>query len=105
VNAGTISKEVLEKHFDTIKSITKSFTEKENNEYYTECAPFTPLLAWATQFFILAEHERTEIEVEQAIKKIEVDIEEKKFKKDMIKQVIEQFNKDDFATFFKKDLE
>lgn len=50
----SLSDVVAEKHFETLKGITKFFTQKENNEYYLECAPYTPFLAWATQFYFLS---------------------------------------------------
>jgi hypothetical protein len=43
----SVSEAVAEKHFETIKMITKCFTDKEN-ENYRECSPFTPFLAWTT---------------------------------------------------------
>jgi hypothetical protein len=49
VNGALVSKPVLDKHIDTIKTITKFYTDKsKDNEYFTECAPYAPILAWAT---------------------------------------------------------
>jgi hypothetical protein len=58
----SVSEQVAEKHFETIKMITKCFTDKEN-ENYRECSPFTPFLAWTTQFYFLTQHARNEIKV------------------------------------------
>ena len=46
-DAGNISDEVADKHFEVLKHISKCFTDK-TNENFRECAPYTPFLAWGT---------------------------------------------------------
>lgn len=46
-----IRQSVLDKHFETIKRITKSFVDSATEDFLI-CSPFAPFLAWASQFVI-----------------------------------------------------
>lgn len=72
----SVSEEVANKHFESIKLITKCFTDREN-ENFRECSPYTPFLAWASQFYVLTQHARNEVKVERAVLSIVKDIENK----------------------------
>jgi hypothetical protein len=72
----SVSEAVAKKHFETIRIITKCFTDREN-ENFAQCSPYTPLLAWATQFYYLTEHARNELKVESGIRTLEREIESK----------------------------
>lgn len=52
VDPKSIRDSVLNKHFDTIKAIQKSFIDS-TNEDYTECSPYAAFIAWASQFIVL----------------------------------------------------
>ena len=46
------SEGIAEKHFETVKRITKSFIDS-STENFKECSPFAPFIAWCTQYIIL----------------------------------------------------
>lgn len=76
-----VTEDVATRHFDSLKGINKFYTEKDNNEHYALCSPFTPLLAWANQYCYLTNHARRALKVENSIRSLENDIrnyEEKK---------------------------
>ena len=46
-----IRDQVLTKHFETVKRITKSFVDSSTEDFLV-CSPYAPFLAWASQFII-----------------------------------------------------
>ena len=46
-NPRKVNENVVEKHFDLIKRITKSFIDSAT-ENFKDCAPFSPFIGWAT---------------------------------------------------------
>lgn len=52
VDPSTIRDSVIEKHFETIKHIQKSFIDN-TSEDYKECSQYAAFIAWASQFIVL----------------------------------------------------
>src|SRR5271154_6587206 len=57
---------VVEKHFDTIKRITKSFIDSAT-ENFKECSHYAPFLAWVTQYVILVRYIQAEDKSEKSM--------------------------------------
>lgn len=64
---------VLNKHFETIKRITKSFVDSATDGFLV-CQPYAPFLAWASQFIILCRQNQQLEKVQAQVRTIEKDI-------------------------------
>lgn len=54
-----IKEDVANKHFDTLKNLTKDFIDPEHPNY-KKCSPFAPYLAWAQQFILYIKNAKAE---------------------------------------------
>lgn len=68
-----IRDQVLTKHLETIKRITKSFVDSSTEDFLT-CSPYAPFLAWASQFVILCRQGQQMEKVQAQVKTIEKDL-------------------------------
>ena len=95
---------VLTKHLDTIKSITKSFIDS-TQEDFKQCSPFAAFVAWASQFVIYCRHAQQEDKVEKQIKALEKELDNKGNKKQTIINILDSFNKDGYIAFFQQEIQ
>ena len=68
-----ISEAIADRHYETIKAITKCFIDN-TNENYKKCSDFAAYLAYATQFIILVKHSKKEKEVKASYQSVEKEI-------------------------------
>ena len=79
-NPRKTSEPVVEKHFETIKRITKSYIDSAT-ENFKECAPFSPFIAWVTQYIMLIRYLQAEDKAEKSMHSIKKEIDQKEHKK------------------------
>lgn len=103
VDAGAIDKHVHDKHFDTVKDVTKHFTNTEDAEY-KNCSEFVPFLAWTTRFLILVGHAREERGLENTVKSLEQNMRTNTDEINHLQTILDNFKKDDVAQFLKEDI-
>lgn len=95
---------VLDKHLETIKVITKSFIDNSSDDY-TECSPYAPFLAWASQFIIYCRQAQQLEKVQSQVKSLEKELEEKNEKLSSVKVLIETLAKEGYGPFFAREIE
>ena len=65
-NPRRVTEPVVEKHFETIKRITKSFIDSAT-ENFKECAPFSSFIAWVTQYIVLIRYIQAEDKAQKSL--------------------------------------
>jgi len=97
-------KEMLDKHLETIKVITKSFIDSASDDY-SVCSPYAPFLAWASQFIIYCRQAQQLEKVLSQVKSREKELEEKNEKLSSVKVLIETLAKEGYGPFFAREIE
>lgn len=90
---------MIDKHFEQIKRITKSFIDSAT-ENFKECAPFSPFIGWATQYIILVRYIQAEDKAEKSMNSIKKEMESKIHKKQQVDSAKESFMKEAFLEYF-----
>lgn len=94
---------VLTKHLETIKNITKSFVDSSTEDFLV-CSPYAPFLAWASQFIIFCRQAQQLDKVQQQLRSLEKDMEEKVEKQTSIKNIVKSLNDEGFVQLFEREI-
>ena len=95
---------VLDKHLETIKTITKSFIDSSSDDY-GECSPYAPFLAWASQFIIYCRQAQQLEKVESQVKSLNKELDERNEKYQCVKVLVDTLAKEGYGPFFEKEIE
>eukprot|EP00347_Sterkiella_histriomuscorum_P004679 403359521 len=103
VKAEEVKENVINKHFNTIKNIQKSFIDSTDPDYL-QCSPYAAFIAWASQFVILCKDTQFHQKCLAALASVNRDIESKKLKRETQQAILDNFNKDGYITFLEKEV-
>lgn len=95
---------VLDKHLETIKTMTKSFVDSSSDDY-RECSPYAPFLAWASQFIIYCRQAQQLEKVQSQVKSLAKELEEKTEKFSGVKVLVDTLAKEGYGPFFAREIE
>ena len=89
---------VINKHFETIKSVQKSFIDNTDPDY-PQCSEYAAFIAWASQYVVLCKDTQLLTKCQSGLATLNRDYESKKFKKETIESILNNFNKDGYVQF------
>ncbi len=103
VDAGAIDKHVHDKHFDTVKDVTRHFTDADDDEFKV-CSEYVPFLAWTTRFLILVGHAREERLLDKTIISLQETIKTNSQEINHLQTILDNFKKDNISQYLKDDI-
>jgi hypothetical protein len=98
-NPKKTTEQIAEKHFETVKRVTKSFMDS-SADGYKECSPYAAYLAWVTQFIILVRYAQYEEKAEKSLISLKKEVKAKEDKKGQVTGTMQAFQNENFLGFF-----
>lgn len=102
-NPKKVSETVADRHFETVKKLTKSFMDSASGDY-KECSPFAAYLAWVTQYIILCRYSQVEEKAEKSATSLRKEQEQKELKKNGVTKTMQGIQNENFLGYFQKEL-
>ncbi|CDW76447.1 UNKNOWN [Stylonychia lemnae] len=94
---------VIEKHFNTIKGIQKSFIDSTDPEF-SFCSNYAAFIAWASQYIVLCKDTQFQTKCKNGLSALRRDQESKKFRRDNNQTILDNFNKDGYISFLEREI-
>jgi xylose isomerase len=94
---------VLTKYFETVKRITKSFVDSSTEDFLV-CSPYASFLAWASQFIIYCRQNLQLEKVQQQVRSLEKDMDEKNEKQQSVKNIVNSLTGEGFLELFEREI-